>query len=1062
MSLNFQSQNSFINRLPPVGSLAQVRFNGSQEAVSDIEYLVGKHCCGLDLGTGTSIIDAVLLPINSFRERHYLLPLHAHELLSNYESPLFSDVARRNGLNMTDNRPGAMDQSVPPLRHIPYLLDSFYSNPPTQPRYRLGVATRCWNSENNISSNTADMTVDYVTGDDTDEDAYHTIWIINDNGKGIHGGVDTWSALVCPDGNDVQTLLLNRNCRRGPSYGNVGFTSSSSQQSAIHTQEHNSSSVLSPYATKQTDLSHAIQPTWPEPSINIRGGHNEPPAAPERIPGAPAFETSLPLHELADCNMEEMLSYYPEHVLHWPGLAVLYNHYRFRLSNPIFEDTTRYLRNVRGDHVDVSRRSFRRASKRSGSQLLSGYEPGDFDGHMLPLSEAVQSSGQSLAAFLESILWTPPKDIILQPCVPLSEVGSTVLNHPTGQFSSRVLVAMQNQTLPRPANDHSATSHPMIERCLHNSPEVNETMSERISLDYYPVHLPEEYIIRHYYTQLTHEPLLYVLIKYSGNAIAHMVPEEVCPDQTHAGFKTFAAKLRKRQQVALGQRGERRKVLWKGMTKTIYHEAYGKLKKEYQEERISGGYGGVRVSAKRKDYEEEVEGTDEESRTAPIRKRKRTKKGKHSGNQGSQTTNTYTATPGLPIYPGTHHLMTSFGSTMATPTVQRYPAPWSPSISQQEWGFHAPTSFQHDLPITTFPAATFNTTFEPVYDQSSFQEYNQLFDSSGQQPPFQGSNYNTFDFDASDDLQYLSPIDPLGRIKIEEVDSSFNTRPDFYLQDPHPFRLSIDDNGMRTEESGVDDVALPELTPEDWDQMINFENDTTLPIFNNLIHQENTSVLNEDTPVLLDPPAPSSSFSFSFSNPESAMTLTTIPPLSLEHGDLCNGVEMPVINGNGQTDLSTIHGKPMGGRWSSLHASNERIDTDTLTPSDFIEKAALETINNFYPPNLDINATTNPDTGISEQSNHGTGDTTGPEIDKAGSHDMGMGMGDVDADVDVDIKGGRLGEWINAVQDPNSTDSTPVLEAAVLRVDILGRGEENGRGGSCGSDDDSLAGLFGE
>ncbi|KAE9969793.1 hypothetical protein BLS_005220 [Venturia inaequalis] len=751
---------------------------------------------------------------------------------------------------MTHDKPGTLDQSIPPARHIPYLLDS-YSNPPTQPRYRLGVATRSWNNESDTSSHVADVTVDYFTGDDADEDEYHTIWIINDNTENHHGRVDTWSALVSSDGNDVQTLLQIKYNHRELSYGNGGFVTPSNQQSGTNAQGHTPSSALSPYATGP---SHGIQPPRPEPSINLGRGYKNSPAAPERIPGAPPFETSLPIHELADCTMEEMLSYYPEHVLHWPGLAVVYNHYRFRLTNPIFEDTIQYIRNVRGDHVDISKRNFRRATTRTGCQILNGYETGNFDGHMQPLSEAVQASGQSLEAFLESILWTPPKNVALQPSVPLSEVGSTVFNHPIGQFSSRVLAAMQNQNLPPPPNKQS---YPIIKRCLHGSPEVNETMRDTISFNYYPVHLPEEFVINHYYEQLTHEPLLYVLIKYSGNAIARMVPKGVCPDQTHAGFKTFAAKLRKRQQMALGQRGERRRVLWKGMTKAVYGEAYGKLKKEYQEERTSGGYGGVGFPAKRRDYEEEE---DELSRAAPSRKRRRTKREGNGGEEGMLLTNTYTTTLGQPIHTGAHRPIPSFCSMMATPMMQRQTIPWTAASIQQEMGFHAPTTFMNQASSNLFPAATFTNALEPVYDPPSFQNYDPQFDYSGQQHPFQCSDYNTFDCNIGDGPQYPSInssfeqsqyITPQTPITLGEIDTSFNSMPADYHAVPPFFQPSTGDNVMKTEEWGGGDIAVPELTSEIWDQLINFDDDPILST-HDIAVLDDRLLANEKNPVCPD------------------------------------------------------------------------------------------------------------------------------------------------------------------------------------------------------------------
>lgn len=1092
MSLNFQSQKTFINTLLPAGSPENIRFNGCQEAVSDIEYLVGKQCFGFLLETGASILDALLLPINSVRERHHLPLIHAHELLSNYESALFSDVARRNGLNMTYNRPGT--PAVPPLRHIPYLLDSFYSSPPTQPRYRLGVATRCWYNEGGISDLIADVRVDYYTGDEADEDEYHTIWIINDNAQYFPGSIDTWSALISSDGHDVQTLLQSKHDHRESSYGNGQFTTPSNQRSAILAQKHTHNDLLSPYATKQTDSSHGFKSTRPKPDIHLERGYNNPPAGPERVPGAPPFETSLPVHELSNCTMEELLSYYPEHVLHWPGLAILYNHYRFRLSNPIFEDSTQYIRNARGKHIEIPKRTFRRATKRTGSQILNEYDTGNFDGHMQPLSEAVQASGQCLEVFLEYILWTPPKDIVLQPFVPLLEVGSTVLNHPFGQFTSRVLAAMQNQMLNLPPSEYATTSHPIIKRCLHGSPEVNETMRDSISLNYYPVHLPEEFVMQHYYAQLKEEPLLYVLVKHSAGAIAHMVPEEACPDQTQGGYKTFAAKLRKRQQMALGQRGERRKVLWKGMRKATHDETYDKLKKEYQEERITSDYGGVRGPSKRKNSEDEDE--DETNRTAPSRKRRRTKKGRHGGDQGVNVTNTY-STPGQSIFTGAHLATPSFGSTKTMPMRQQNQIPWTTGPTQQELGFDAPTTFQDSLVRITFPGAPLNTGPEPVYEQFSYQNYDPQPSYGEQQSTFQGSNYNTFDFNGGDVPQYTSTMDPFEQsqyamlqmpIKMEEIDTSFTSIPTNYDANPQFFPPSINNYAMEREDVGAEASVLPELTSEDWNQFINFEEDS----------------LGQSIP-------DDSTYGFGHHHAPTNVPATTIPDLQQPAN---SGIQLPSSHTTQHahhhpTGLwETQHNNPTISR--PAHLTNNEISQPSpptaplLSQEEFYQPAISEPppfhpdehstappmmtssliddagnyeadispidfeelIEDFYSPAPDPDVVGDPDPDtITRQNNTGL----------RGENTAGEDGNESQSPPAIDESG--VEEWIEGVQEPSSENtirsnvggegesggnevSTRVVESMQGNGNILVEGVGEERRGSTGSND-SMASLFG-
>ncbi|TID20587.1 hypothetical protein E6O75_ATG05351 [Venturia nashicola] len=752
--------------------------------------------------------------------------------------------------------------------------------------------------------------------------------------------------------------------------------------------------------------------------------------------------------------MEELLTYYPEHVLHWPGLAILYNHYRFRLTNSIFEDTFQYVKTVRGDHIDISKRSFRRATKRTGMQILNGYDAGSFDGHMQPLSEAVQASGQSLEAFLESILWTTPKGIALQPVVPLSDVGSTVLTHPVGQFSSRVVAAMQNQTSPHPPNKHGITSLPIIKRCLHGSPEVDETMRETISLNYYPVHLPEKFVIQHYYAQLIHEPLLYVLIKYSGNAIAHMVPAEVCPDQTHAGFKTFAAKLRKRQQMALGQRGERREILWKGMTKIVYGEAYGKLKKEYQEERICGGYGGVRAPAKRKDYEEEEENEnedeDETSRPAPSGKRRRTKKGKFGGQQGMNVMNAY-ATSRPSTYGGTHLPTPSFLSTLATPSMQRTQIPWAAGITQQELGFHAPTTFQNNPPSRTFTAARLNTGLESVYDRPAAQYYDQQIGSSGQQPTFQGPNYNTFDFSAGDDPQYHSTSDLFGHSQYDnpqpsngvgENDMGFNSFPRNHDAAPQFIHPSIKGNIVEEEHFGEDAIVLPEITLEDWDQMINFEN----------YGHQHTPTTVSITPIALNdlansavqfpPPYPNPNIHHATEPQYPTIPIPTPPHLSNTEISQVSPQPPPPNQYREPSFQSAPHKSPPYQQEQERYESipPPSIDDNEIYGGETTPTKFEDLIDEFYATNADVDIHVDinielepPSKATSDKEHHGSNDA---------------------------INAGNIGKWFNATQHPDETISN---NETIPQTNLDNPMEREGKKRNASiTSTDSLASLFGE
>ncbi|QDS72382.1 hypothetical protein FKW77_008477 [Venturia effusa] len=1087
MNLNFQSQNTFINTLFPADRPVNIRFNGPQEAVSDIEFLVGKQCFGLD--AGASDLGAILLALNSSRDKHYLLPVAFDEILSNYESALFSDVARRNGLSLIHNRSGIIGKAVPPLRHIPYLLDSFYSSP-TQPRYRLGVATLC-NYENERSGLVAAVTVEYYTGDAADEDEFHTIWIVTDNGRNIHGGVDTWLALVSADGSDLHTLLRNRYGHGGSSQKNRNFGDSPNQSSTAQGQRPNDHDLLLPYTT---DLSYENNSQWPDLSAGLERRHNDDAiAAPERIPGAPPFETSLPIQELSDCTMEELLVYYPEHVLHWPGLAILYNHYRFRLLNSAFEDATQFIKNARGNHLDIPRQTFRRATKRAGSQILQDYETSNFDGHMQPLSEAVQASGQPLGAFLESIIWVPPNDVTLQPPVLLSTVGASVFNHPPGNFAARVLAALQNRTSPNPPNHSTAQSHPIISRCLHGSPEVDETMRDTISLNYYPIHLPEDFVIQRYYTHLAYEPLLYVITKYSTGAIARMVPEEACPDQTHAGFRTFSAKLRKRQQMALLQRGERRRVLFKGMKKETYNTVYDNIKKEYQEERVSGGYGGIRVSdgssVKRKVSEEE--GTDETHRLEPNKKRRRTRKAKYGGRQTTNMPMTYT-TPNQPIYSGSHQ-STSLPRSMMPASMKRHSQmPWAVSISEQEMGFDTPITSQSDVSGTQLPTEYLDAGLGSVYGQSFSQNYNSPFVDGEQQFDFGRLTRASFDFDQGNGPGYPWSIDPFEQdqyaipqelVSNEQIDGGPISMPNHHDSDPQSFPPIL--GGVTETDNDLygDTTASPQLIAEDWDSLINFQDDSLFDTGSDEIDYRPTSInltstlldahesAGSDTPVpSFHPDIPSqhhgsrSTTSLpqtpSMTSSHKDKQSSNFPPTSLDpttsflpstHTDAPPSPPTfpPPEPPTAEFEFPQTYSDPPFEDTGAFFTLDQLIDTDNPLSDAFLGNTGIEVIDDFFTDNTIQGVNVDPlEKGELDSGNPTTRDSdrTGAGPEKHAVHEEELGVG--------------VGEWIQGVGGLSSGSVLAGSGIEDVNVDNVGEAEKTSRRGSSDSTD-SMASLFG-
>ena len=302
------------------------------------------------------------------------------------------------------------------------------------------------------------------------------------------------------------------------------------------------------------------------------------------IPGAPFRNTQLPLPFLADITIDELITYYPEHAMHWPGLALLILHANIRcVSKGItgFQRTANLIQNSRGDPDGsgtgklASRVRVREWLTMAVRPLLGPNYRTKEAHHLESLYAAISkdSSVSTVAEFINKHLWDPPALEVLhglQPPLPLYSVGKNVVVHPTnGRFKDRVLASMMGAEPRVPPQLQSGQLHPMVvmlndftsnrqDLQLHSAVGAVHPTAHQLHRDQYPRHIPQEDIIAKHWTDLYGEPLLWTLLKYRTADVSKIAPEEAvkaCSGSNNR--KRFHDALRQRKHAALQLRAAR-------------------------------------------------------------------------------------------------------------------------------------------------------------------------------------------------------------------------------------------------------------------------------------------------------------------------------------------------------------------------------------------------------------------------------------------------------------------------------------------------------------------------
>jgi hypothetical protein len=303
------------------------------------------------------------------------------------------------------------------------------------------------------------------------------------------------------------------------------------------------------------------------------------------IPGAPFTNTQLPLPFLTDITMDELITYYPEHAMHWPGLALLILHANIRCVSAKgttgFQRTANLIQNSRENPNESSagklatRVRVREWLTMAVRQLLGpNYRTKEAD-HLECLYAAIRkdSSVNTVAKFINKHLWDPPAMEALhglQPPLPLYRVGKNVIVHPTnGKFKDRVMDSMKGTKPQIPPQLQPGQLHPMVvmlndftsnsqDLQLHSAAGAVRPTTRQLDRDQYPRHIPQEDIITKYWTDLYGEPLLWTLLKYKMADISKRAPEEAikaCSGSNNR--RQFYDALRQRKLAALHSRAAR-------------------------------------------------------------------------------------------------------------------------------------------------------------------------------------------------------------------------------------------------------------------------------------------------------------------------------------------------------------------------------------------------------------------------------------------------------------------------------------------------------------------------
>lgn len=314
----------------------------------------------------------------------------------------------------------------------------------------------------------------------------------------------------------------------------------------------------------------------------------------ERLSDAPPANTQIPDVAKQEATLDELLSYYPNHCLTWPGLAMVSTLASYTYASNVINKARGSLgKTEKNQHTP-------RTNVRYYTRLA-------LIDH-LRVNDIPYYSEESLKRHLESFLWDAPSKISdrLQPPWSLGSIGQGIENHPNGSFANLVKASLEGFNLPRNQLYSRSSTHRVIDFAIArrgNKDNVREVLEEirgksNGQSDGYsasapvfdengePLNMDRLKFVQQHYQFLKQQALLWVLKEMNSRQVAREL-KKVRPDIVK-NEEQYAAMLRKRKEKVLQcrrpqtgiQRSVPIKTIGKGQRFVLFEQADNKNVKD--------------------------------------------------------------------------------------------------------------------------------------------------------------------------------------------------------------------------------------------------------------------------------------------------------------------------------------------------------------------------------------------------------------------------------------------------------------------------------------------------
>ena len=277
----------------------------------------------------------------------------------------------------------------------------------------------------------------------------------------------------------------------------------------------------------------------------------------ERITDAPPANTQIPDIAKHEATLDELLSYFPNHCLTWPGLAMVSTLTSYTYASNVINMARGSLKNSeKNQHAPTS-------NVRYYTRLAST--------HHLRVNDIPDYNEESLGRHLETFLWDVPSKFsdVLQPPWSLRSIGQGIENHPHGNFADRVKASLDGIDLPPNQSHPQSSTHRIVNVAMArrgNRDNVRDVLEEirdksnSQSEDYpaptlilgengEPLNIGRLEFVQKHHQRLKQQALLWVLKEMNSRQVAREL-KKARPDVV-IDEKQYAAMLRKRKEKVL-------------------------------------------------------------------------------------------------------------------------------------------------------------------------------------------------------------------------------------------------------------------------------------------------------------------------------------------------------------------------------------------------------------------------------------------------------------------------------------------------------------------------------